>query len=35
MDWINLAHALDKWQTVVCSVMEISVAQNEGVSLTS
>jgi len=35
VDWINLAHDLDKWRAFVYSVMEISYPQNEGVSLTS
>lgn len=35
MDWINLAHNMDKWRAFVHIVMEISVPQNEGVSLTS
>jgi len=35
VDWINLAHDLDKWRAFVYGVMEISVPQNEEVSLTS
>ena len=35
MDWINLAHDLDKWWAFVYSVMEICVPQNERVSMTS
>jgi hypothetical protein len=30
VDWINLAHDLDKWWVFVYSVIEICVPQNEG-----